>query len=107
MSMWLPAADILKSNLERMGVPNAVILNEAPARIAEALPEFFDRVLVDAPCSGEGMFRKERRGGHPAQRGAGETVRRAGRADFGLRGGGAGPRRAAGLFHLYVRPGRG
>ena len=34
-------ADILKSNLERMGVPNAVILNEAPARIAEALPEFF------------------------------------------------------------------
>jgi len=52
-------ADILKSNLERMGVPNAVVLNEAPARIAEALPEFFDRVLVDAPCSGEGMFRKE------------------------------------------------
>ena len=53
------SSDILKSNLERMGVPNAVILNEAPARIAEALPEFFDRVLVDAPCSGEGMFRKE------------------------------------------------
>ena len=52
-------AEILKSNLERMGVSNAVVLNEAPARIAEALPEFFDRVLVDAPCSGEGMFRKE------------------------------------------------
>ena len=52
-------AEILKSNLERMGVPNAVVLNEAPARIADALPEFFDRVLVDAPCSGEGMFRKE------------------------------------------------
>ena len=52
-------AEILKSNLERMGVPNAVILNETPARIAEALPEFFDRVLVDAPCSGEGMFRKD------------------------------------------------
>ena len=51
-------AEILKSNLERMGVPNAVVLNETPARIAEALPEFFDRVLVDAPCSGEGMFRK-------------------------------------------------
>ncbi len=48
-----------ESNLERMGVPNAVVLNETPARIAEALPEFFDRVLVDAPCSGEGMFRKE------------------------------------------------
>ena len=52
-------AEILKSNLERMGVSNAVMLNETPARIAEALPEFFDRVLVDAPCSGEGMFRKE------------------------------------------------
>ena len=52
-------ADILKSNLERMGVPNAVVLNETPVRIADALPEFFDRVLVDAPCSGEGMFRKE------------------------------------------------
>ena len=54
-------ADILKSNLERMGVSNAVVLNETPARIADALPEFFDRVLVDAPCSGEGMFRKEPR----------------------------------------------
>ena len=53
-------ADILKSNLERMGVPNAVVLNEAPARIADALPEFFDRVLVDAPCFRRGaMFRKE------------------------------------------------
>ena len=48
-------AEILKSNLERMGVANAVVLN----RIAAALPEFFDRILVDAPCSGEGMFRKE------------------------------------------------
>ena len=52
-------AEVLKSNLERMGVANAVILNEDTGRIAAALPEFFDRVLVDAPCSGEGMFRKE------------------------------------------------
>ena len=52
-------AEILKSNLERMGFPNAVVLNEDTGRIAEALPAFFDRVLVDAPCSGEGMFRKE------------------------------------------------
>ena len=41
------------------GVANAVVLNEDTGRIAAALPEFFDRVLVDAPCSGEGMFRKE------------------------------------------------
>ena len=53
-------AEILKSNLERMGVPNAVVLNETPARIAEALPEFFDRVLVDAPCSGEGCSARSR-----------------------------------------------
>ena len=52
-------AEVLKSNLERMGVANAVVLNEDTGRIAAALPEFFDRVLVDAPCSGEGMFRKE------------------------------------------------
>ncbi len=52
-------ADILKSNLERMGVANAVVLNETPARIAAAFPAFFDRILVDTPCSGEGMFRKE------------------------------------------------
>ena len=52
-------AEVLKSNLERMGVANAVVLNEDTDRIAAALPEFFDRVLVDTPCSGEGMFRKE------------------------------------------------
>lgn len=52
-------ANILSSNLERMGAANAVVLNEAPARIAAALPGWFDRVLVDAPCSGEGMFRRD------------------------------------------------
>ena len=51
-------AGILASNVERLGVPNALVLNEHPARLAERFPEFFDRVLVDAPCSGEGMFRK-------------------------------------------------
>ena len=52
-------AQVLRANLERMGVRNAVVLSEAPRRIAEVLPGFFDRVLVDVPCSGEGMFRKE------------------------------------------------
>lgn len=52
-------AEILRQNLERMGVPNAVVLNEDTTRLAAAFPAFFDRVLVDAPCSGEGMFRKE------------------------------------------------
>ena len=52
-------AEALKSNLERMGAANAVVINAQPAALAAAMPGFFDRVLVDAPCSGEGMFRKE------------------------------------------------
>ncbi len=52
-------AKILSRNLERMGISNALCLNEHPARLAERFPRFFDRIMVDAPCSGEGMFRKE------------------------------------------------
>src|SRR4030043_1727901 len=48
----------LAENLERCGVINAVVTNETPQRLAERLSDFFDRVLLDAPCSGEGMFRK-------------------------------------------------
>ena len=59
---YVPArAEVLKSNLERMGVANAVVLNESPQRIAEALPAFFDRILVDAPCSGRECSAKSRR----------------------------------------------
>ena len=50
---------ILSRNIERMGVANALVTNEHPQRLAERLPGFFHRVLIDAPCSGEGMFRKE------------------------------------------------
>ncbi len=52
-------AKILSRNIERMGVANALVTNEHPARLAEKYTGFFDRVLIDAPCSGEGMFRKE------------------------------------------------
>ncbi len=52
-------AKILSRNMERMAVSNALVTNEHPANLAKRLPGFFDRVLVDAPCSGEGMFRKE------------------------------------------------
>ncbi len=52
-------ARILSSNIERLGIPNALVLNEHPAALAARFPQFFDRILVDAPCSGEGMFRKE------------------------------------------------
>ena len=52
-------AKILSRNIERMGVANAIVTNEKTENLAKRLPGFFDRVLVDAPCSGEGMFRKE------------------------------------------------
>lgn len=51
-------AKILSQNIERLGFPNALVLNEPPARLAERFPCAFDRILVDAPCSGEGMYRK-------------------------------------------------
>ncbi len=52
-------AKILARNIERMGVANALVTNEHPKRLADRFPGWFDRVLIDAPCSGEGMFRKE------------------------------------------------
>ena len=52
-------ARILSQNIERMGIRNAVVLGETPQRLAERMYGLFDRVVVDAPCSGEGMFRKE------------------------------------------------
>ena len=52
-------AKILSQNIERLGVANCVVCREEPKRLASAFPAFFDRVLVDAPCSGEGMFRKD------------------------------------------------
>lgn len=52
-------AKILSRNIERMGISNALVLNMHPKDLARRFPEYFDRILVDAPCSGEGMFRKE------------------------------------------------
>ena len=52
-------AKILSRNIERMGVANALVTNETVERLAQRMPGRFDRVLIDAPCSGEGMFRKE------------------------------------------------
>lgn len=46
-------------NLERWGAGNVLVTNETPERLAEHFGAWFDGVLVDAPCSGEGMFRKD------------------------------------------------
>ena len=52
-------ARILSQNMERMGFGNVVVSNHSPQELAERFPDFFDKIAVDAPCSGEGMFRKE------------------------------------------------
>lgn len=49
----------LAQNVERWGAGNVVVTNESPERLSDHLGPIFDRVLVDAPCSGEGMFRKD------------------------------------------------
>lgn len=49
----------LVKNIELCGVKNVVVLNETPDRIAKNFEGYFDKILVDAPCSGEGMFRKD------------------------------------------------
>ena len=52
-------AKILSQNVERMGIANAVVTNMEPAGLVPVFRGFFDGIVVDAPCSGEGMFRKD------------------------------------------------
>ena len=56
-------AKILAENVERMGIRNCVVVSEDPLKLAPKFPEFFHRIMVDAPCSGEGMFRKDEEAG--------------------------------------------
>lgn len=56
-------AKILSRNIERMGVGNALVVSADPEKLAPIWPNAFDAILVDAPCSGEGMFRR-----HPETR---------------------------------------
>ncbi|OPA81150.1 rRNA cytosine-C5-methyltransferase [Paenibacillus selenitireducens] len=49
----------LAKNIELYGVRNAVVLNAVPEEIARTFANYFDKILIDAPCSGEGMFRKD------------------------------------------------
>lgn len=74
-------AGILSENVERMGIRNALVLNEAPERLAEFFPDYFDRILVDAPCSGEGMLRKNE---NAAQEWSEENVERCARRQDGI-----------------------
>ncbi|SEK36643.1 16S rRNA C967 or C1407 C5-methylase, RsmB/RsmF family [Pseudobutyrivibrio ruminis] len=51
-------AKILSENVERLGIKNCIVTSEYPDKLAERFVEYFDKIMVDAPCSGEGMFRK-------------------------------------------------
>lgn len=51
-------AKALLKNVELFGIRNAVVISEAPMKLTDSFREYFDKILVDAPCSGEGMFRK-------------------------------------------------
>lgn len=52
-------AKLLHDNIVRLGIGNCIVTSAYPDSFAALLPGYFDRVLVDAPCSGEGMFRKQ------------------------------------------------
>ena len=52
-------ARILSQNIERMGIKNALVISHDPKELVPAFPASFDRILVDAPCSGEGMMRRD------------------------------------------------
>ncbi|HEM3577068.1 TPA: RsmF rRNA methyltransferase first C-terminal domain-containing protein [Streptococcus suis] len=52
-------AKILAENIERFGARNVVVTNESADRLAKVFPAYFDMIVLDAPCSGEGMFRKD------------------------------------------------
>lgn len=52
-------AKALLKNLELAGVSNLCVTSETPEKLADVFGPFFDKILVDAPCSGEGMFRKD------------------------------------------------
>ncbi len=52
-------AKVLSSTMERLGVKNSIVVNSLPEKLSPILPEFFDKILVDAPCSGAGMFRRD------------------------------------------------
>ena len=51
----------LLKNIEVFGIGNVLVLSEEPGKLESYFPEYFDKILIDAPCSGEGMFRKDKK----------------------------------------------
>lgn len=90
-------AKILSRNLERMGVTNGLVVSAEPEQLAPRWAGFFDTILVDAPCSGEGMFRRPPGDPRRMDGAVPGRVRGPAEAHSKLRMGHASPRRAAGL----------
>lgn len=95
-------AKALLKNLELMGIPNIYVTSETSEKLAKILPEFFDKILVDAPCSGEGMFRKEPRMMADWEQQGPEYYSKLQR-DYSGCGRYAAAGRKTSLFHLYVQ----
>ena len=94
-------ARALLRNLELFGISNSFVTNEPPHVLAERFPEFFHKIMVDAPCSGEGMFRKNPAGGFLAGKRTGIFFKTA--AGNHCTGGRyAASRRHDVLFYLYI-----
>ena len=99
-------AKILSQNVERMGIGNCAVFNETPDRLLRHFPEYFDRIVTDAPCSGEGMFRRMRRPEESGVRTTSSSAQR-GRPYFRLRGRNAEAGRNHSVLDLYLFSGGG
>ena len=99
-------ARALLRNLELMGASNCFVTSETPARLAAAFPEYFHKILVDAPCSGEGMFRKDEDVAAAWSEEKVKSLRRRAETDPGKRRCHAEAGRNASVFYLHLCPRR-
>lgn len=97
-------AKILSQNIERMGIPNALVVSAYPDQLAQRWPEAFDAIQVDAPCSGEGMVPPSSGNTRGMVARKPRRMRQAAGGNPRPRGGNASSRRAYGLFHLHNEP---
>lgn len=95
-------AKILSENVERLGLRNILVTNETPQGLEAAFPGYFDKILVDAPCSGEGMFRKKRGGDRRVELKQCGAMRNQTGRDFRLCRQHASCRRTDGVLYLYL-----
>ncbi len=83
-----------------------LILSEEPGKLVSYFPEYFDKILIDAPCSGEGMFRKEKKDGESMGRTRAGVFFKDPEKHCDTGGPDAAPGWNAALFHLYIFTGR-